>query len=190
MGVIGWLEDQVVDTVGTWTFGPIIYYVEVRPHLTHEGSCSKIDDLDGLTKTLKTASSYVDKAKYVPGFDKYTEKLAKYQEGVDAVTGKIAEAKNICSKIDSVLKIRNSIKTLNSIGDIRNDRAGSAKAFGQLLSGVGELADDLHLPYPVSAYIGLLKGADDFFETLRQEMDPSVHIKGDNKKILDADPTP
>ncbi len=138
-------------------------------------SCGPIKDLTDFADGLEVASSYLDKTRYVPVFDKYQAKISQIKSGVDAVRNTASKIGDICDKIAAIHKIDQGVRALIEIGEIQNDPEGAAAAFGKVLSGVGEIAS--YLPYPVSAYVGILKGAENFFLDMRHKMSEKVHMR-------------
>ena len=135
---------------------------------------------------LKYASQAVDYALTMP-LD------AKSRATLTNVKGKIGEMSKVLSKYDTAIKNYNSaMKIVHAAadlrGDIRADPQRSARAFGKLFSGIGELSH--YLPPPINGYFGIFKDAENFFVTLQAQMQPDVHFRGANKQILDADPVP
>lgn len=147
-------------------------------------SCGPIKDLTDLTDGLEVVSDYLDKTQYVREFDRYQGKISQIKSGVNAVKDNLSNLDEVCNTINSVLKIDEGVSALIRIGDIRNDPEGAAVAFGKTLSGIGEIAK--FLPYPVSAYVGILSGAEDFFVNMRHSMNPRVHMREPGiKEVID-----
>jgi hypothetical protein len=137
--------------------------------------CGPVKDLNDLADWLRIVYIDLEKASYVVDFDRYSEHILKFKEGVDAVTDSLSGLSEVCDHIATIIKINDGVSALSRIGNIRNDPEGAAKAFGKVLSGIGELAH--FLPYPASDYVGILQGAVDFFVTVRRQMQPEVHMR-------------
>jgi hypothetical protein len=146
--------------------------------------CGAIGDVAVIAEDLNEATAYLEYAKYVPEFDEIVGRLSQVQDGVNAVSGGLSRAVNLCASIKSVSKIRNSIAVLSQLDDLRSDPEAAARAFGTLLSGVGELAQ--FLPPPANGFLVILRDAKDFFVTLRQQMQPEVHMREEGlREVID-----
>jgi hypothetical protein len=151
--------------------------------------CAAVEDADNTVEDLTKVSAYLETTKFMPEFDGFAGRVEQIQEGILAVSSTLSTAKNVCANIKSVAKIGNGIAKLNDIGDdLRQDPEGAAEAFGELLSGVGELAQ--YLPFPANSYLGIFSDAKDFFVNVRRNMQPEVHMKerdgtGTVKDVID-----
>jgi hypothetical protein len=94
--------------------------------------------------------------------------------------GKINEVSHMLSKFNTTIKNYHIAKKIVSAvsdlqGNIRDNPQKSAKAFGKLFSGIGQLSH--YLPFPINSYFAIFADAENFFENLRIQMQPEIHFK-------------
>ncbi len=123
-----------------------------------------------LKSNLETASAYLG---YAEHFVDDGHKLVEYRQKVDHVLSVISAPDTAIKNLVSVAKIAQAVSDLR--GSIHDNPQRSAKAFGKLFSGIGELAR--YLPFPVNTYLELFAEAEDFFENIRVQMSPEVHFR-------------
>ena len=91
----------------------------------------------------------------------------------------LALPNTIVTNINSARKIYDALDSLK--GSIYKNPTGSAKAFGKLFAGVGELAR--YLPWPASSYVGMFADAENFFVDMQTKIVP--HMRPSHKRVAD-----
>ena len=131
----------------------------------------KLNEMRGkLVSALNDASGYLEIAEY---FVNDADRLSAYRSKINEVSNVLSLPDTVVKNYLSAVKIIQAVSDLR--GDIRKNPQRSAKAFGKLFSGIGELAQ--YLPFPVNTYLEIFAGAEDFFENIRANMDMSVHFR-------------
>ena|SRR5688572_2974548 len=140
-----------------------------------QGPCTALDDMGDLISGLNFASRMMDTALNVPSYSRARERLRGAMRRVHRITEVLGTAQGLCDDFSSVEKIRRAVESLRRIGSVGTDPQGAARAFGDLLSGLGELSS--HLPPPANSYAEWLAQSGDFFVNMLAQMGP--HRSGD-----------
>lgn len=111
-----------------------------------------------LKSNLETASAYLG---YAEHFVDDGHKLVEYRQKVDHVLSVISAPDTAIKNLVSVAKIAQAVSDLR--GSIHDNPQRSAKAFGKLFSGIGELAR--YLPFPVTLILNCLPKPKTFLKT-------------------------
>jgi hypothetical protein len=96
-------------------------------------------------------------------FSQAREGFGTIRETLNAVHGR-------CLDLRAVNQIHAAIGVLNQDGVIQRNPEAAARAFGLLFVGLGQLAT--HLPPPADQYAQILLNCGDFFENMRQKLNP------------------
>ncbi len=149
---------------------PLNIKVMMRQNGFYTSKDQLIEDLEFAASTLKTLNS-LDKNK-VYYFAEHFEKTIKILKLRDTIV----------KNYNSGKKIAEAISILKRMGSSLDNQQAAAQAYGKLFSGIGELAE--YLPPPINSYLAIFADAEDFFENIRVQADPKIHIRGDNLKAL------
>ncbi len=123
-----------------------------------------------MISSLSDASGYLEVAEY---FVDDMGKLQEFRSRIDKTVEVLSLPDTVVKNYMTAMKIVQAVADLR--GNIRQNPQRAAKAFGKLFSGIGELAH--YLPFPVNSYIAIFAEAEDFFENIRVQMSPEVHMK-------------
>ena len=126
----------------------------------------------GLIDALSYAYSALDHLVYLDPSDVF--QAADYQQQLDIVIDVLRLPQVFIANDAVTRRIHESIARMKRIGDARRDPAGSAQAFQDLFSALGELAHEL--PSPVDGSAEIFAEAEEFFESLRLELQPPVQL--------------
>lgn len=142
------------ETVRGWVHGP-----------TLSGA-----DLDSLRSGLSYADHAMAAAEHVAEFRRADGAVRRLQQSRQAI-GSISSVLDGIQVFREIDTVRSAIQELNRIGNVSRDPAASARAFGQLCSGLGALSS--HLPAPANTYADFLSASGDFFTNMLAGLDPA-----------------
>lgn len=131
---------------------------------------------DKLSEALYEASTYIQVAEMAVD-DITRERLSSFRVPLEKTARVLALPNATVSNINSARKIYEALDSLE--GSVYKNPTGSAKAFGKLFAGVGELAR--YLPWPASSYIGLFAEAEDFFVNMQAKIVP--HMRPSHRRV-------
>lgn len=126
----------------------------------------------GLIDALSYAYSALDHLVYLDPNDVF--QAADYQQQLDIVIDVLRLPQVFIANDAVTRRIHDAVARMKRIGDARRDPAGSAQAFQTLFGALGELAHEL--PSPVDCSADIFAEAEDFFESLRLELQPQVRL--------------
>lgn len=125
-----------------------------------KGCIDKIEEKNHAIKALDDALTAIRVAENTGVFR--SEKLAEALESSRLALGKISETikttETACKNWQAIRKICSGVSALRDNSMIEKDPIGAATAFGDLFSGLGELANSL--PQPAKAYAPMLQRFD------------------------------
>jgi hypothetical protein len=99
-----------------------------------------------------------------------TQQLQQIRQAIGVVSQGL-DGIQVFREIDTV---RRAIQDLNRLGNVANNPAAAAVAFGQLCSGLGQLSS--HLPPPANTYADFLSESGDFFTNVLHDLDPAQRM--------------
>lgn len=148
-------------------------FLDVVKASVNSNTASGSDGADhGLIDALTYAYSALDHLVYLDPSDVF--QAADYQQQLDIVIGVLHMPQVFIANDAVTRRIHDAIARMKYIGDARRDPAGSAHAFQALFCALGELAHELPAPVDCSAEIFI--EAEDFFKSLRRELQPQVPL--------------
>lgn len=145
------------DTIRVWLHGPTV----------------TVDDLTTLRSGLTYADHSMVAAERLPAFRRMpgaTQQLQQIRQAIGVVSQGL-DGIQVFREIDTV---RRAIQDLNRLGNVANNPAAAARAFGQLCSGLGQLSS--HLPPPANTYADFLSESGDFFTNVLRDLTPAERM--------------
>ncbi|MCS6875134.1 MAG: hypothetical protein N2Z23_09430 [Pyrinomonadaceae bacterium] len=137
---------------------------------TH-GPSSRGESLENLKTGLEYANKCLAVAESVLEFRQRPEALQRLRKSREAINATLRVIDGI-QVFRGVSRVREAIEELRRIGNISRNPQRAARAFGELLSGLGELSD--YLPYPANTYSKFLKESGGFFSNMLRALDPNL----------------
>ncbi|HQY67009.1 MAG TPA: hypothetical protein PLD38_06985 [Pyrinomonadaceae bacterium] len=134
---------------------------------TSEGKQRLQENLEFVSASL-TAVDILDDAGSA-----HLQKLGEIKGALDKTIDVLSFPETAIKNIGAAIEISYAISDLR--GDIRSNPQRSAKAFGRIFAGLAVFSQ--YMPFPVSMYFSIFEGAEDFFENLRIQMQPEIHMR-------------
>ena len=124
----------------------------------------------------------------------FATEFSPYADKIKSLRGRIGEIQSaISNPLSAVNLYEDGKKLVDDIRRIRNldpatDPVGTAKVYGAVMQSLGKLVEKIGPP--VNAIGAIIGEMGKIFAKVVANMQPTVHFKNDNKRILDADPVP
>lgn len=145
-------------------------------------------------ETLEMIADHLEDLEYsleitetVEGFSEYADKLEQLRGKIGTVREAITKPFAYATTYEDGKALLAAIRRIQSI-DPRTSPEAAARAWGAAMTSFGKLVEKL--PPPANAVGTLIAELGRIFHQIVANMQPEVHFKGDNKRIIDADPTP
>lgn len=153
-------------------FKPFPYFEMLELYKPGVAQKKVLEALDSASENLGDVSTALRFAEFFAD-DEIGGVLGTYSEHVSGFAEKLAMPGTVIKNFQSAMKITSAVTGLK--GKISDNPQAAAKAFGKLFAGIGELAS--YLPFPgVGMYLEIFAGAEDFFENIRVQTQPEVHM--------------
>lgn len=126
-------------------------------------------------------------AEYVDEFSEHAHKLAELRRQIASVRHELSRVIEYAAIYEDGRQLVIAIRKIRE-ADPRSNPVAAARAYGAAMKSFGKLAE--RLPPPASSVGSLIAEMGEIFHLVVANMQPEVHIKGDNKRILADDPIP
>lgn len=173
-------------------FAPIIPMLCKHPKIAGHALCGPTSSspkktIELLVVELEQWEDSLQIAEYSEGFSEHAHKLGELRGKIGNVRKKLSMPLEYAQVFEDGRQLLEAVRRIQQI-DPRSNPVAAARAYGAALKSFGRLVEKL--PPPADAVGSLIVEMGVIFHQVVANMQPEVHIKGDNKRILDEDPTP
>ena len=175
-----------------WLTKSIIPLLCKNPKLAGHSFCGPVSS--SAKKTLEMLDAHLEELEYsleitetVEGFSEYSDKLGELRGKIGTIRTAITKPFEYATTYEDGRALLAALRRIQSI-DPRTNPEAAAKAYGAAMTSLGRLIEKL--PPPANAVGTLIAEMGKIFHKIVANMQPEVHFKGDNKRIVDEDPTP